>query len=572
MTLSLKSSADGERSEDMDALKRSLHQQEVFSDVLQDTADIVVAVHALDGTLLSLNRYGRWLTGIDHPETADLSFLQLLDNPRPELATQLGLLIQGQRSVVRDECALSLAQSEPLLMSWWHSVCEYQQGKAAKILSIGTDISDQRLAEEHLNWLALHDPLTGLLNRRGFMDSAHRLLASGLPFSLFLLDLDKFKDLNDLSGHHLGDRLLHQVAQVLVQQLPAGITIARLGGDEFGLLLPRSADENPETLAALCCRSVQQIVPIESIRNLDITVSIGIVNSPEHGQDVDGLVSDADIALYEAKARGRNSWFIFDGDSIHRSRIHERLYWQQQIRQLLQEQRIDIHYQPILNLDTRLVTHYEALLRGVDENCSPLNTGDLINAAEQSGMIEALDERIVEQVFSQSGRLRREGRPARIAINLSGRSFSNANLATHIRHCLVKYQVDPSAIIFEITETAAMADIDHSIDMMRTLRELGFSFALDDFGVGFSSLYYLKQLPVDYLKIDGSFVRNLAQDQEHQVLVRALVDVARAFNLHTIAEFVEDSSVLELLATLGVNYAQGYHIERPRAFADIWPH
>lgn len=247
------------------------------------------------------------------------------------------------------------------------------------------------------------------------------------------------------------------------------------------------------------------------------------------------------------------------------------MFWDRQIRQLLTDQRVDMHYQPILDLQSRTVTHHEALLRGRDEDNKPMNTAQLIIAAEQSGMIHRLDEQVISRVFEHLALLQQNGVQTSLAVNLSGRSFNNPNLVPHVRQSLTEFGVAPSSVIFEITETAALADIDASIQIMEALRSEGCRFALDDFGVGFSSLYYLKKLPLDYIKIDGSFVRNLTRDSEHQVLIRALVDVARAFNLHTIAEFVEDSLVLELLADLGVNYAQGYHIEKPRPFSETWP-
>jgi EAL domain-containing protein (putative c-di-GMP-specific phosphodiesterase class I) len=217
------------------------------------------------------------------------------------------------------------------------------------------------------------------------------------------------------------------------------------------------------------------------------------------------------------------------------------------------------------------VTHHEALLRSRDEENAPLNTAQLILAAEQNGMIHRLDEQVIRRAFERLAQLQQSGKTAQIAINLSGHSFNNPNLLPHVRDCLKEFATQPSAIIFEITETAALADIEASIQVMEALRNEGCRFALDDFGVGFSSLYYLKKLPLDYIKIDGSFVRNLTTDTEHQVLIQALVNVARAFNLKTIAEFVEDADVLELLASLGVDYAQGYHINEPRSFDETWP-
>jgi diguanylate cyclase (GGDEF)-like protein len=553
------------------SLARSLAEQQDLSRLLQDTADIVVFTQDRQGKLLSVNRHGRWLSGISDDIPANLTFAALLHAPAADLSIRLGELLTGRRSHYRHESAMTRPGADPLLLAWWHVPWHLHEGGEPRLVSIGLDISDQRLAEEHLSWLALHDPLTGLLNRRGFLERARAMSAAGGGFALMMLDLDQFKDINDLRGHHEGDRLLQQVSKVLRGELRQSDIIARLGGDEFGILLPGADRISVEHAARRCCAALHTLPPLDTGISVAVTTSIGVVLSPEHGNNIDELLANADIALYQAKAGGRNGWHLFDGDDIHRARIHERVFWDRQIRQLLDNQGVEMHYQAILDLDTREVTHHEALLRGRDEKNQALHTGQLIMAAEQSGLIHRLDEQVISEVFRHLAMLEQAGIRTRLAVNLSGRSFNNPNLVPHVRACLARHAVQPASVIFEITETAALADIDASIQIMEALRGEGCRFALDDFGVGFSSLYYLKKLPLDYIKIDGSFVRNLTRDNEHQVLIRALVDVARAFNLNTIAEFVEDAGVLELLAELGVDYAQGYHIEKPRAFDEVWP-
>lgn len=554
-----------------DNLAKSLAEQQDLSRLLQDTADIVVFTQAASGRLLSVNRHGRWLSGIADSIPAELRFINLLNDAPVDLPMRLGELLNGRRSHYRHETAMTRPGAEPVLLAWWHVPWLMHDSSEPRIVSIGLDISDQRLAEEHLSWLALHDPLTGLLNRRGFLERARAMIAGGGGFALMLLDLDQFKDINDLRGHHQGDRLLQQVSKVLRGELRQSDIIARLGGDEFGILLPGADRVSIDHAARRCCTALHRLPPLDAEINVAVTTSIGVVLCPEHGKNIDELLANADIALYQAKAGGRNAWHLFDGDDIHRARIHERVFWDRQIRQMLADQRVDMHYQPILDLQSRTVTHHEALLRGRDEDNKLMNTAQLIIAAEQSGMIHRLDEQVITRVFEHLALLQQNGVQTSLAVNLSGRSFNNPNLVPHVRRSLAEFGVAPSSVIFEITETAALADIDASIQIMEALRSEGCRFALDDFGVGFSSLYYLKKLPLDYIKIDGSFVRNLTRESEHQVLISALVNVARAFNLHTIAEFVEDSLVLELLADLGVNYAQGYHIEKPRSFSETWP-
>lgn len=550
-----------------DKLAERLAQQEQFSRLLQDTADIVVFTQSNEGELLSVNRHGRWLSGLDEG-AAGMRFLQLLHQPPPDLEQRLKELAEGRRSHFRHETALLRPNAEPLLLAWWH-VPWQAHGQQPRVISIGLDISDQRLAEEHLGWLSLHDPLTGLLNRRGFLERARAQVASRQPFALMLLDLDQFKDINDLRGHQAGDRLLQKVSKALRAQLRQSDVIARLGGDEFGILLPNADAETVARAAERCCDGLRQLPPLENTP-VQVTTSIGVVLYPEHGEDEDQLLANADIALYQTKSAGRNSWHLFDGDDAHRARIHERVYWDRQVRRVLEEGNLEMHYQPIIHLDSGEVTHHEALLRSRSEDNSFLRTDLLIQAAEQNGQIHQLDELVVRRVFQQLHELQQQGISTRLALNLSGLSFNNPNLVPRIRELLAEYQLPPEHVVFEITETAALADIESSIKVMDALRADGCRFALDDFGVGFSSLYYLKKLPVDYIKIDGSFIRHLDSEPEHQVLIKALVEVARAFNLATIAEFVEDEQVQNLLRELGVNYAQGYHLGKPMPFTEIW--
>lgn len=548
-------------------LAARLALQEQFSRLLQDTADIVVFTHGEDGSLLSINRHGRWLSGLDE-DPASRRFLDLLHEPPGDLNARLSELREGRRSNYRHETALLRPNAEPLLLAWWHVPWQVE-GQTPRIISIGLDISDQRLAEEHLGWLAMHDPLTGLLNRRGFLERARSLASSEQNFALMLLDLDQFKDINDLRGHQEGDRLLQQVSKSLRSQLRQSDIIARLGGDEFGILLP-NADADAVALAAeRCCEGLRQLPPLENTPT-NVTTSIGVVLYPEHGSDVDQLMANADIALYQTKSAGRNSWHLFDGDDAHRARIHERVYWDRQVRRVLSDGHMEMHYQPIVDLSTDQVTHHEALLRSRGEDDSFLRTDLLIMAAEQNGQIHQLDELVVRRVFEHLHSLHKSGVQTRLALNLSGLSFNNPNLVPGIKRLLKEFELPPEALVFEITETAALADIESSIKVMDALRAEGCRFALDDFGVGFSSLYYLKKLPVDYIKIDGSFVRHLDREPEHQVLIKALVEVARAFNLSTIAEFVEDDQVKDLLRSLGVNYAQGYHLGKPKPFSEVW--
>ena len=566
-------STEGNVSRDPDLLARQLAEQEGFSRLLQDTADILVLTQDAEGRILTINRYGRWLCGVTEDEIRGQHFSRLLGRPPSELDRRLAEVLASSRHSYRHETPLRRrGGEETMLFSWWHTAW-HVSGENPRLVSIGLDISDQRIAEEHISWLSNHDPLTGLINRRRFIEEGRRWLASPSSasegFAVMLLDLDQFRDVNDLHGHHQGDRLLQQVARALRNELRQSDIIARLGGDEFGILFNSTSPSAVEQAATRCCEALRGMEVRQGRTRLPVTTSIGITLYPKHGDSMEQLLSNADIALYEAKASGRNSWYLFDGATPYRERIHERAYWEQQLQRTLDSDTVELHFQPIMELASGTISHYEALLRARDEQGQVLPPPSLIETAERNGMIHRLDEKVVEQVMQHAARLERDGNRVCLAMNLSGLSFQNPSLVQHVQEGLSRHGVPPERLVFEITETAALADVGNAIDTMQALRELGCRFALDDFGVGFSSLYYLKKLPIDFVKLDGSFVRNLDEDPEHQVLIRALVDVARAFQLQIVAEFVENEAVLTLLRELGVHYGQGYHIDRPMPFDRI---
>ena len=553
-------------------LTRRLAHQEDFSRLLQDTADIVVLIQDDKGRVLSINRFGKWLCGRPVQDIVRKPFIQLLAEQPDDLGESLTQLIGGHHQSYRHEAALLQQSGEPVMLAWWHTI--WHVGRHRKrVVTIGLDVSDQRIAEEHIGWLASHDPLTGLFNRRRFFEEGRRWLGQrGAPspeFALMLLDLDQFRDINDLQGHQQGDRLLQQVSRLLRKELRDSDIIARLGGDEFGILLKTDRLDAIQNAAQRCCDALRGISIEQGNTQLPVSTSIGIALSPAHGTSMEELLGNADIAMYEAKSRGRSAWHLYDGDTPYRERIHERAFWDTHVRSALSSTSLEMHFQPIMDIKSNTIVHHEALLRLRDQSGDFLSTPELINAAERGGMIHQLDELVVEQVIGHLAELDTPKVKVRFALNLSGLSFQNPRLIEHIQQVLKRHKVKPAQVIFEITETAALADITSAIDTMNAIKALGCRFALDDFGVGFSSLYYLKKLPIDFVKIDGSFVQNIHKDKEHQVIIRALVDVARAFRLKTIAEFVEDEQTLDMLRVLGVDYAQGYHIDRPLPFDHV---
>lgn len=553
------------RLEDAQSLNRALISMPHALILTQDAA----------GRVLSLNHHGVWLTGYREEDVIDRHFVDLLPDAalQPDLKYRLqelpatGHHYNHQTELIRKD-------GDQVAMQWYHTVYDCPASGEKRVLTVGLDISDQKIAEDHLGWLSSHDPLTGLYNRRRFLEELDQTIATceryGQNCAVMMIDLDQFKDINESSGHHVGDRLLQRVSDVLRVQARTSDIVSRLGGDEFAIIVQMTNADSAERIAERFCNALDGL-EVEGNGTLHrISASIGAALFPAHGANSDELLANADIAMYQAKEKGRKIWHMFKPEEHTRTRVHERVYWDEKVKQALAGGSLNVHFQPILDVRHNEVTHYEALLRVKDESGKMLSPARFISSAERNGLIHQVDEKVVTRVVETLADLERGGIKARLSINLSGASFHNPNLVHHIESTISNHGVNPASLIFEITETAAIADIDATSQIMQKIKALGCQFALDDFGVGFSSLYYLKKLPVDYVKIDGSFIRNLHNDPDSQVLVRALVEVSRAYRLRTVAEFVEGSEILDILQVLGVDYAQGYHIDQPKAFENIW--
>ncbi len=429
------------------------------------------------------------------------------------------------------------------------------------------DVSERRHAEAQLVDLANHDALTGLLNRRRFSEEIEQQLSTARRYdlhgALIFLDLDQFKDVNDSLGHGAGDEILIGLALLLRERLRESDVIARLGGDEFAILLPH-ADEGE------ACRVADEV--LEAIRThsfmagetpLRLSASVGVALFPEHSTTAGELLSRADLAMYQAKSEGRNRLCMFEPEGDWQAAVESRVGWYQRIHEALERDLFVLLAQPMLDLRTGKVTQYELLLRAVEVNGELVLPGEFLDIAERSGLIQEIDRWVVRRAIRILGEHRAAGEPLKLSVNLSGRAFADRDLLSIIQAELSAASVDPASLILEVTETAAITNMDDAQRFMQTLKVIGCGFSLDDFGVGFSSFSRLKYLPVDYLKIDGSFIRDLPRSPVDQQLVQAIVNVARALGKQTIAEFVNDDETIRLLTEYGVDFAQGYHIGVP---------
>jgi diguanylate cyclase (GGDEF)-like protein len=388
-----------------------------------------------------------------------------------------------------------------------------------------------------------------------------------------VVDLDHFKYVNDTLGHSIGDEMIGRVGTLLRERLRETDVVARLGGDEFAVLLPSADEEQARLVGEDLVKAVRtQSVQLSSDRQLRLTACVGVAM---FGQEYDigheAVLVNADIAMYEAKDAGRDRCVLLDATEGPQTQMRARLTWSQRIRRALEEDGFELFQQPILDIRRGEVTHHELLVRLPGESGELIPPGTFLYIAEQFGLIQAIDRWVAGQATQLLKRLHEEGEAVTLSVNLSGASITDASLLEVVEQRIRETGVDPHSLIFEVTETAAIVNIDKARRFAERLAELGCAFALDDFGAGFGSFYYLKHLPFDYLKIDGDFIRQLPASKADQLTVKAIVQIAHGLGKRTVAEFVGDDATLTLLGRFGVDYAQGYHTGKPVPVEDTWP-
>jgi diguanylate cyclase (GGDEF)-like protein len=417
---------------------------------------------------------------------------------------------------------------------------------------------------------ALHDALTGLPNRLLFQLRVGGALARARErrssVAVMLLDLDRFKEVNDTLGHHNGDLLLQEIGERLRRILRAGDTVARLGGDEFAVLLPDLAGEEAAMAAADGIRhALERPFEISGV-NLDVGCSVGIAMWPQHGEDPTLLLQRADVAMYSAKESGRGV-DVYDPTSDTYSL--ERLALVGELRQAIEMGELAVHYQPKADLVTGELVGVEALVRWFHPRHGSVPPEEIIGIAEQTGLIRPLTLWVLNQALRQVRTWRRAGRDLDVAVNLSIRNLLDAELPADVLRLLADLGLPASALTFEITESSIMNDPGRTVSVLGRLRAMGVQLAIDDFGTGYSSFSHLQRLPVDEIKIDKSFVQHMATDESDLVIVRSIVDLGRNLGLRVVAEGVEDEAVWKLLAGLGCDLAQGFVLAKPLPAAEF---
>jgi diguanylate cyclase (GGDEF)-like protein/PAS domain S-box-containing protein len=530
----------------------------------------------LDGRIVYVNKAGQELLGRPAADTLGKTLLEVLD-----------LVEEGDRKSLADPVSQSLTSGVRVHVGRRGMVVSGDGERERSIeLSVvplrdaageisGTviavrDVSDLRGLTRQMSYHASHDALTGLVNRREFehrlqeaIESAH---GDGQRHVLCYLDLDRFKPVNDECGHTAGDSMLREVAALIKDAVRDSDTVGRLGGDEFGILLVGCPLDKARQIADDVVRAVADYRFVWKDKIFNIGVSIGLVEMSRESGSLEDVISAADSACYVAKNQGGHV-HVYSARDEAAARSRGEIHWLQQLQSALKDGRFELHAQPIVAVEPAVTTGpaLEVLLRLRDESGVSVAPAEFMRAAERYRLMPHVDRWVVQTALAALGRGAVRIQPGRsLCINLSGQTLGDAAFLEFVVDCLDRTAVSPDRICFEVTENSVITNIDHARRFIGVLHGMGCQFALDDFGRGLSSFANLKNLQLDYLKIDGYFIRNLASDTVNQAMVTAMIKLARSLNFRVIAEHVEDMGALESAKRMGVDFVQGYQVGRPQ--------
>lgn len=516
-------------------------------------------------------------------------------------------ITQDGVAIAEDECPLQFAYGTGQELIARETVFKHKDGKYITVectvfpLNIDgdlegsvvafRDVTVRKLLEDELKWQATHDSLTKLANRYYFEEQLRseviRIKRSNEKSALLYLDLDRFKYINDTAGHAAGDKLLVEVGTQLSTRLRSSDTLARIGGDEFAIILRNVTQDLASDTAESYRALLEKLNFYYEGKSYVINVSIGVVMLEKELQSHGEALANADLACFIAKGQGKNNTHLFIGDTDEKALMDKDLGWSVRLREALEQNLFVLHYQPIVPLDsieyrTQLdddanvvkqfidykktsVRHHEVLLRLKDSRGELISPDAFLPTAERFNMMVEVDKWVIAGAVAKLADMGSQKTEIILSINLSAHSLEDKNMAEYVKQVTRDYDIDPAQLLFEITENSAIANLDAANRLIRELRLLGCQFALDDFGRGFCSFSHLKFLPVDYIKIDGIFIRGVLHDSIDRAIVNSVVQIAHSVGKKTIAEYVENIEVIKKLQDMGVDYVQGYYISRPQA-------
>ncbi|MEM9806435.1 MAG: EAL domain-containing protein [Cyanobacteria bacterium P01_D01_bin.56] len=569
-------------------IEQALFQEkELAQNILRSIGDGVITTDA-HGLIQYINTAAEQITGYTIDTAIGKPLSWLIKSHEQTQTTDINHAIQTAKSLSKvinltADQAFVLKGSQPRTIDGSIAPIRSRNEAVIGAVVVFRDITQNRVLARQLSWQASHDFLTGLLNRRDFEQQLTQAIDSTRTHhkkhSLCYLDLDQFKVVNDTCGHAAGDELLRQLARLMGKQLRADDILARIGGDEFGIILHNCSLDNAVSLMDKLLHTLQGFRFVWHDNTFSIGASAGLVEINEECGDINSVLGAADAACFAAKNRGRNRFHVYRAnDEVLATQRGER-QWVARILKALEQDRFCLYQQAIVPIHAAEggVTHYELLVRMISETGEVIRPMAFVPAAERYGLMPKLDRWVISSFFTRYQKYykthtipqQNSEEPDYMplyCINLSGMSINDDYLPAFLKEQFTLHEILPQTICFEITETAAITNLSRAADLIQEIKNLGCAFALDDFGSGMSSLAYLKMLPVDYVKIDGNFIRNIIQDPVDSVMVESITRIGHELGIQTIAEFVENEDILAKLRLLGVDYAQGYGIGRPVPF------
>jgi len=532
-------------------------------------APIGMALVDMGGRVLRVNNALCRITGYSADEVCAHSFRDLSDPHDVDVDVPQNLeLLAGRVQTYQVEKRYRHAWGHQVWVLLSVSLVRDDEGRPLHLIAQVQDISERKEFEERLEHLVDHDYLTALFNGRRFEEALAQEVKSAARYggggALLLLDLDHFKAVNDQFGHKAGDDLLKTVAAALRGRIRETDVLARLGGDEFGIILHQVDAEQADVAADGIVRALRRQTAILAEHQIPVTASIGIAL-------FDGLtnieiLAAADLAMYEAKEAGRNRFARYrpPTNASTSTQSSSRLAEAERIQRALTHDQLELYCQPILDLATNEVSQYELLVRLRTDDGDLLLPNAFLYVAERFGIILSVDSWVVQQAVALIAAQARVGRSLTLNVNISAKSIDNPQLVAVVDRALADARIDPARLVFELTEAAAIGNIDRTKTFMMELRSRGCRLALDDFGAGFGSFYYLKHLPFDYFKIDGDLIRGFRDNTADQLIVEAIVGIAKGMGKNTVAEFVTDRDMMDRLRRRGIDYAQGFGVGVPQ--------
>jgi len=550
---------------------------EQHQNLLDQLGSIIIELDD-EGNINFLNKAWEKFTGYSITESHQRSLLDFMEKPQTAgsyISNELKIILSGSVKSHDFEFKLKNKFNEELWVEARFEITTSKDHKSRSISGTIDNVTSRKKAQNDLEYLAMHDGLTGLYNRLYFESELKQFSATASrgngPHALLYLDLDRFKIINDTLGHHHGDIVLRNISELISSRLRGGDFIARIGGDEFALLFPNTNQDIALTLASNICKLLDDYqCKIEGkVFNVNCSIGIAEINGDEFAKEeraAEEYMKRADIALYAAKKQGRNLAHVYSQHDSLSKDLQASLEWARTLHQAVADDNLVLHFQPIYHIASKQIAYYEALVR-LELDGKTIFPGEFIPALEREGDMSLLDRQVISKAICY---LANHSGLTKIAINLSAQGFSDERLLPLIKEKLAEYHVNADRIIFELTESASLSNITATQKMIEKLSALGCAFSIDDFGTGFSTFSYLKQLPADSVKIDGSFIVDLATNPVDLALVKAIYEVATALGKKTVAEFVENEKTLNILADIGVTYAQGYHLSKPKPVSELF--